>query len=762
MVAAEPAGQVVVALAAGEDIGLARAVIGVIRIPRVGDLDRHLQAVPHRAVGEGDGGDTRLVALDRGAHDHEIVQLAEELVRDTQHVVAIPEGQDQVHAVANRDHVVRHHVGEAQVVDLAEIAVVDEVGAEVATDEVGIATRPAPIGLIATRHVDQVVAIRALHVRRVRCMIDQQRLVERQRVHGGANVDVRLAARAFEERFPSGQHHLEDEALLDRDAAPAHVARPADRVIGVDLPQDAVPLGQVVVARIVAPRQRLEHGLEHGRELAVGRRSVDIAVDVVLNSAREVRQSALQRHAHGERPADRLVVRQHRREQLDHCPDAGRIAALRQAGRAERVDRVIDRAVRLVDRGRQDLRPEIDAHQRGREVQLPRRHDLDPELAVVGRVHLVQRVEVDLVVSQHELARRAVLRLQLERPVEIARPDVESPVAVRDLDRVVHHDPVDLVDADLVHLDGGVRIVAQLLRTPLASIGRGHGEDVVEGRIGDRHAVRADDGGAAGERPRPIVAAHGVIDHGRPPVDDLDEVRGRLAMRERRCPTGGREGLRQLPRLTIRCALRQHVREIRALDGCAVHAPYLRARGQRPVAAGRVLDVDRAVDQPHGTVLQRLGQHGRQLARELQHLAPLVEHRVAERAQVAQLGHRHARGDVVHQRGELEVVGGRDGEIGHPAEAARVDGVRRLPRRGTRLADIARVGVVGLEDRLVDRPPRAVRPRERRALAQERALRRGDVQVLAARVQRGHANIGEGEQLARVRLAVLVEVAPHA
>ena len=76
-------------------------------------------------------------------------------------------------------------------------------------------------------------------------------------------------------------------------------------------------------------------------------------------------------------------------------------------------------------------------------MELTGGQQFNPELAVIGRSNLVQRVKVDLVIAQVEIARCPVLRLKFEGAVEDGGPfdlvlfgnvlnELDDPAAVLD------------------------------------------------------------------------------------------------------------------------------------------------------------------------------------------------------------------------------------------------------------------------------------------------------------------------------------------
>ena len=276
----------------------------------------------------------------------------------------------------------------------------------------------------------------------MRCSSDPQRV--------GDAADVEIDADRLERR----QQHLHDEGLVDRERAAAEIAFTGRMIVGIDLREDRVPLGEVIEHGIVrvAGRRAGEDRLEHRGEFAVRGRLVAVGGDVVFDAVEEAPEPAL----HGD--TDRIAARgrdirvHHRLQHLDHGLDAGDVLRRigRQVGAAAGTDGVIDVAGRIVEMRRQHLGTEIDAAQRGGEMELRRGQHFDAVGGIVGRIHLVEGLEVDREVAQVEFAAVAGLPFKLQRAIEIARPDIEGAVLVGDLHRVVDGDAVGEAHADSV------------------------------------------------------------------------------------------------------------------------------------------------------------------------------------------------------------------------------------------------------------------------------------------------------------------------
>ena len=327
-------------------------------------------------------------------------------------------------------------------------------------------------------------------------MLDEERLVDSEGVHHRLQIDGRRHL------LVGRQEVLEHEPLIHARREPVEVALPGDLVVRIDLSEDMAPAGHVVVARLVSRRRGGEDRLVDRREAPVGGRAPEVALDVVLDPLCEGRQPAMERHAHGDSLGEDDVLAHCQFDHLDGRLDRAYIAAIVREARATGVvDGMIDHARHGIDPRFEHAGIEVEGNERGREMQLARLQDLHPVGAVRGRVRLVECVEVDLVVPQHELARLAELLLKLERAVEIARPDVEGSVPVGDLDRVVHHLAVDLVDADPLDLKRGERIHSERLHAPFEAAFGGLSEHILQRGRGDGKPLRVQHRRAAGEHP---------------------------------------------------------------------------------------------------------------------------------------------------------------------------------------------------------------------------------------------------------------------
>ena len=181
-------------------------------------------------------------------------------------------------------------------------------------------------------------------------MSDDARLIDRQRMRHPTQIQV--DPNILERR----NHHLHDERLIDRHAV-------FGRVVGIDLPEDLVPVGQVVEHRVIVVRggRSGEDRFEQRRQLAVGGGFVAVARDVVFEACCIVGQPALHGQAHREPPTGGDVLRHNRLEHLDHHADAGYVARGigREVGAAARSDGVVDLAALVVERRAQHFGPEF-------------------------------------------------------------------------------------------------------------------------------------------------------------------------------------------------------------------------------------------------------------------------------------------------------------------------------------------------------------------------------------------------------------------
>ncbi len=393
-------------------------------------------------------------------------------------------------------------------------------------------------------------------------------------------------------------------------------------------------------------------------------------------------------------------------------------------------------------------------------MELAGREKLDPIGAVVGRPDLVQRVEIERVVAQVELAGVPGLELQLERAVEVARPDVKGAVLVGDLDRVVDGDAIGDPNRDDVDGKVGVAIEADVLDPPFLRRGARLHEDVGDGRRRDRVAVRIDDRPAARQAPAAFGGLDAVIVDHRPAIDDAHQVGRRLAELHRSAARGGRPGLLELPVLPASGRLRKQLLERRAVDDVANGVADRRAARKRPEATRGILDIDAAIDQRDLPLGPAAEQHGHQLARGLECLSPVRENRARLLSQQEEIGLGHRRGCGGEDLAEFDVVRGGDGEVRDRADALRVDREIGLPRRASCLASEAAVAFDRLEDRLVHAPGGAAGEFDLARAEQAGALRCDDVERLRIEPDRHDAERFEGQQLARIGETVAVAVTP--
>ena len=430
---------------------------------------------------------------------------------------------------------------------------------------------------------------------------------------------------------------------------------------------------------------------------------------VIGDALGELAEPALQRDRHRVRSADRQIFAKERIEQPDRLLDPGDVSRGAQTVLALRIDRVGYHACGAVNRAAEHLRLERDAVELEREIQLRRRHQFDAVGAVVGRIYLLLQIgEIELVVTQIEPARVPILRLKLQRPVQIARPDVEGPVFVGQLYCVVYNDAVDDIQCHVLHGNPGQGIVADVFHAPLVAGGRNLREHVGQGRRGDDVFVGVKHRIAAGEAPATVGVLNTVVENDRAAIDDLAEI-GRVgAVLQRRGAGRGRPHLLELPVFSDRNDLRQHVLHGRTRDNVAVGVEHGIAGLQGPVAALRILHVDGAVQQ-HGVAVGILAeQHRIEFAGEIEGLAPFSEYRRSLLDERGEVRRRHGRGRRCHQIGEVEVIGGGDGEVGDRAETLGVDDRSVRPGGRAAFALVDRIGRVGGEGRVVDLTGRAI------------------------------------------------------
>ena len=211
-------------------------------------------------------------------------------------------------------------------------------------------------------------------------------------------------------------------------------------------------------------------------------------------------------------------MRHHRFEQIDHHRNARDIAGRigRKVGTTRRADRIIDMASVVIQRRAEHFRAKIDAPQRCGKMELRRRQQLNAESGVVGRIELVQRLEINCVIAQVEFAIIAGLPFQFDCAVEISGPDVERAVPVHDLHRVVDHLAVGEAHADLFYRKFGERVEPELFHAPFGTIRMSERED-----IGARGISRRRIGS---EHPAAIILLDSVIEDHRAAIHDLRKI----------------------------------------------------------------------------------------------------------------------------------------------------------------------------------------------------------------------------------------------
>ena len=121
----------------------------------------------------------------------------------------------------------------------------DNIVARVFANEVVIRTQPAAQGLIAACQVEEVSARSATHLGFRRAVRHNPRLINRQRVGNAAN--IKRDANILERR----DDHLQDECLINPHGRPEQIAAARGLIIGVNLPEDFIPISQIVKYRVV-------------------------------------------------------------------------------------------------------------------------------------------------------------------------------------------------------------------------------------------------------------------------------------------------------------------------------------------------------------------------------------------------------------------------------------------------------------------------------------------------------------------------------
>ena len=558
-------------------------------------------------------------------------------------------------------------VSKAQLVVRAAVDIDDLVVTRTLADDVVIRAAAAVVGLVARPHHEEIDARRAVHRGRAGSMRADPRFIDRQCMRHALQIEpdrYRLIGR---------DQHLHDIGLVDRHRPAQQVARAAWAVIGVDLPQQLVPPGQVIEHRIVdvgdrhALRQRrrmTENLLEQRRQLTVAQRAANIdrnrlvavAGRIIGKALGKAGQPALQREAHRKAPRGGDVLLHHRLQQLDHRIDARDIARRigRKVGPGARSHRIGQMPGGLVQDRTQHFRAEVDPAQRSGKVELRRGQQLDPEGAVVARIYFIKFGERDRVIAQRELAGIPGLPLQLQRPVKVARPDEESAVGIGDLHRVIHHLTIGEAHPDRIDRQIGIGIEADLLHAPL-------GPRRVPQR-GYRRLAGIADRRIRSELPAPVSLPDPVIQNDRPAIHDPRQVRRLIAQHSRRPARGRRPALLKAP-----------------------PSPECRAVPHLPLKQGSAIG-----RQPHRI----------ELARQLERRPPGPQHSARLLDQRLQIGRSHGGGGGGCQRAQIGIVGHRDRQVGDRTKALRV---KRGGGPGGR-AGFARVfcqGIVDFEQRIV-------------------------------------------------------------
>ena len=241
-----------------------------------------------------------------------------------------------------------------------------------------------------------------------------------------------------------------DEGLIDGDCCAPHVACARRRVIGIDLPEDLTPLGQIIEDHItgVGGRSAGKDRLKHRRDLPICRWHVFVETNVVYEALGIIFEPALERKPHRQPSADNDVFGHHAADEIDHRLCGRDVARLRETGASAFVDCVGDVPRRGIDAGGQHLRAESNPAKRRCEMELCRGQQFDAVMAIVGRTDLVEVCKIDFVIAQVELARVARFPLKLQCTIKIACPNVEATVSVAHPNRVIDHLSVDEANAD--------------------------------------------------------------------------------------------------------------------------------------------------------------------------------------------------------------------------------------------------------------------------------------------------------------------------
>jgi len=98
----------------------------------------------------------------------------------------------------------------------------------------------------------------------------------------------------------------------------------------------------------------------------------------------------------------------------------------------------------------QNLRLEFDATRGDCEAKFVDRQDFSAIKAVGRAVGRIQSVKIQLIAAQTEAAGAPFFELQLQRPIEIARPDVKAAQIILDPDRMIGDRAVDHVGGHAV------------------------------------------------------------------------------------------------------------------------------------------------------------------------------------------------------------------------------------------------------------------------------------------------------------------------
>ena len=680
-------------------------------------------------------------------------EFAVELAFDGQGLAGVVDGDDEVDAILGGGDVLGREVSKAQEIRAARIEraldILDDDVVEIATHHVGVAAPVALDVMTRARDIKDLVVAAALDHLFAR-IVDHHAIF----VDGHALCGCKQAVCGIR-IFPRGHDRLEQ--LFAVDLVVGFCA-----VVGIDPQQHFVPVGQPVVGLVRIGGHVGEDLLEHRDQFASGGRHPDVGVRAVFDPGKEIRQPGLRRRAdrHGARQMD-VGLHQNAKE-FDRRFDDRHVFRFGLRRRIDQAAGLVDQQAAIgIDAGRQDLGLEDLTVTSESKAELVNREDLGAVTAVEGAVRLVQRIEVDLIAAQAETAGATFLELKLQRPVEVARPHVETAVVVLDPDGVIDHLTVDQVDPDAIRRHDLEGIEPEGLRAPCLRFGRGDlAAHIGEGRAVDHDAIAVKNRRARLQGP---IAAFGVlhpnapVENGGAVLDHIDEIGPFGAQLRRLGPVGGGEHLLDPP------ALGREIREARVgyhrPAGVGQHV----ARGQLEPAADLVLHPLGAVENPgHAIDLSR--QDRRQLKALFERPRPSAENGAYRITQRIEVGNVHRAGGSFDRLLHPQIAGGVHREIRQQPASSDVDGAAiRAKRDEIRHPVVAvefRPRQVGIKDHLVGVANRAVIAGKRPALAQQVLLRGQLIQHRPAKIEGGDPQHRQREEFRMGRGAALIQIAP--